>query len=137
MINRRQFLARLSGFPIMAAFPLPTTAAGLRRYQLTAAREEHPLGGLGKPVSPLLLYNGKSPGPKLTARKGETLEIDFQNRLDQPTTIHWHGIRNLNEMHGVISISYWFSSKNEDTPCVLLSITKVKLNPCCCFYRRY
>ena len=105
MINRRQFLTRLSGFPIIAAFPLPTIAAGLRRYQLTAAIVEHPIGGLGKPVSPLFLYNGKSPGPKLTARKGETLEIDFQNRLDQPTTIHWHGIRNLNEMDGVPDVT--------------------------------
>ena len=73
MINRRQFLARLSGIPIMAAFPLPTIAVGLRRYQLTAARVDHPLGGPGKPVSPLFLYNGELPGPKLTARKGETL----------------------------------------------------------------
>ena len=105
MINRRQFLTRLSGLPIMAAFPLPTIAAGLRRYQLIAARVEHPLGGVDKPVSPLFLYNGESPGPKLTARKGETLEIDFQNRLDQPTTIHWHGIRNLNEMDGVPDVT--------------------------------
>ena len=89
----------------MAAFPLPTIAAGLRRYQLTAARVEHPLGGPDKPVSPLLLYKWESPGPKLTARKGETLEIDFQNRLDQPTTIHWHGIRNLNEMDGVPDVT--------------------------------
>ena len=73
MINRRQFLTRLSGFPIIAAFPLPTIAAGLRRYQLTATLVEHPLGGPDKPVSPLMLYNGKSPGPKLTARKGETV----------------------------------------------------------------
>ncbi len=105
MINRRQFLTRLCGFPIIAAFPLPTKAEGLRRYQLTAALVEHPLGGPDKPVSPLWLYNGKSPGPKLTARKGETLEIDFQNRLDQPTTIHWHGIRNLNEMDGVPDVT--------------------------------
>ena len=53
MINRRQFLTRLSGLPIIAAFPVPTIAAGLRRYQLTAARVDHPIGGPGKPVSPL------------------------------------------------------------------------------------
>ena len=38
-------------------------------------------------------------------RKGETLEIDFHNKLDQPTTIHWHGIRNLNEMDGVPDVT--------------------------------
>ena len=105
MFNRRQFLERLSGFPILVAFPLPTIAAGLRRYRLTATLVEHPLGGPNKPVSPLLLYNGELPGPKLMARKGETLEIDFHNRLDQPTTIHWHGIRNVNEMDGVPDVT--------------------------------
>ena len=116
MLNRRNFLARLSGFPIMAAFPLPTMAAGSRRYQLTASLVEHPLGGPDKPVSPLFLYNGKSPGPKLTARKGETLEIDFQNRLDQPTTIHWHGIRNLNEMDGVPDVTQAVVEPGEQLP---------------------
>ena len=101
MINRRQFLSGLSGLPILVAFPLPSIAAGLRRYKITATLVEDRLGGPDKPVSPLFLYNGESPGPKLTVRKGETLEIDFHNKLDQPTTIHWHGIRNLNEMDGV------------------------------------
>ena len=35
------------------------------------------------------------------AAKGEVLEVEFHNNLQEPTTIHWHGIRNLNEMDGV------------------------------------
>ena len=27
--------------------------------------------------------------------------MNFLNLLDEPTTIHWHGIRNLNDMDGV------------------------------------
>ena len=48
-----------------------------------------------------MLYNGQT-GPVLSAHKGDVFpEVEFVNQLDQPTTIHWHGIRNLNEMDGV------------------------------------
>ena len=48
-----------------------------------------------------MLYNGQTPGPLLCAHKGDVFVVEFVNQLDQPTTIHWHGIRNLNEMDGV------------------------------------
>ena len=38
-------------------------------------------------------YNGQIPGPIIEARAGEPLEIRFTNRLPEPTTIHWHGLR--------------------------------------------
>ena len=85
--------------------PIASKAADIRRYELSATLVEHSFGGPDKPVSPLMLYNGKSPGPKLTARKGETLEVNFYNQLDQPTTIHWHGIRNINKMDGVPDVT--------------------------------
>ena len=119
MINRRQFLASLSGLPVLVAFPLHTIAAGTRRYELSASLAEYPLGGPDKPVSPLMLYNGKSPGPKLKARKGETLEINFNNQLDQPTTIHWHGIRNLNCL---FTLKDWVTCLHTKQPCVLLAL---------------
>ena len=101
VISRRRFISALSGLPVLTAWPLPSQAAGPVRYQLIAAPADYLLGGADKPVSSLMLYNGQTPGPALTARKGDELEVDFLNQLDQPTTIHWHGIRNLNEMDGV------------------------------------
>ena len=86
---------------MLAVMPLPSLAKGLVRYQLTAAPANHRFGGEDKPLSDLMLYNSQSPGPALTARKGDILEVEFVNQLGQPTTIHWHGIRNLNEMDGV------------------------------------
>ena len=86
---------------MLAVMPLPSLAKVLVRYQLTAAPATHRFGGEDKPLSDLMLYNGQSPGPALAARKGDILEVEFVNQLDQPTTIHWHGIRNLNEMDGV------------------------------------
>jgi bilirubin oxidase len=37
-------------------------------------------------------YNGTLPGPTLELREGDDVEILFRNRLDEPSTIHWHGL---------------------------------------------
>jgi len=41
----------------------------------------------------MLAYNGELPGPMLRVQQGDTIQINFKNNLDQPTTVHWHGIR--------------------------------------------
>ena len=46
-------------------------------------------------------YNGIVPGPVIHARKGQEISIEVFNQLDQPTSIHWHGIRIDNKMDGV------------------------------------
>jgi FtsP/CotA-like multicopper oxidase with cupredoxin domain len=44
--------------------------------------------------------NGQVPGPVLEAKQGVPLEIEFTNRLPEPTVIHWHGLRVPAEMDG-------------------------------------
>lgn len=39
--------------------------------------------------------------PILRARRGEAFKAQLINRLDEPTTIHWHGIRLPNDQDGV------------------------------------
>ncbi|OSQ37481.1 copper oxidase [Thalassospira mesophila] len=51
-------------------------------------------------------YNGSSPGPTLRFTKGETATIRVTNNLDQPTSIHWHGIILPYQMDGVPGISF-------------------------------
>ena len=86
---------------MMSAVPLPSMASGVRRYAITAAPTAQHLGPMDRPATDLWLYGGTSPGPMIEARRGEELEVEFLNNLDVPTTMHWHGIRNLNEMDGV------------------------------------
>lgn len=50
-------------------------------------------------------YNGTIPGPLIRVRQGASIQVDFENRIDQPTTIHWHGLRHDYRMDGVPGVS--------------------------------
>lgn len=45
-------------------------------------------------------YNGIVPGPIIRARVGDELIVHFTNRLQEPTTVHWHGLRIPDKMDG-------------------------------------
>lgn len=46
-------------------------------------------------------YNGSSPGPTIEAVEGDIVRIFVTNHLNEPTTVHWHGIILPNGMDGV------------------------------------
>jgi FtsP/CotA-like multicopper oxidase with cupredoxin domain len=52
-------------------------------------------------TSAILGFDGAFPAPIIRAKQGEPLRVEFHNKLDKATTIHWHGIRLPNEMDGV------------------------------------
>ena len=45
-------------------------------------------------------FNGQSPGPLLRVTQGSTFYVRFRNGIDQPATIHWHGVRLKNGFDG-------------------------------------
>ncbi|MEC7651911.1 MAG: multicopper oxidase family protein [Pseudomonadota bacterium] len=98
-MRRRDFLKTSAA--ALAVTPLPALGDAVRRYRIEAGTASVRLGEEGAAKTDLWLYNGTSPGPSITALRGEMLEVEFTNRLEVPTTMHWHGIRNLNEMDGV------------------------------------
>jgi hypothetical protein len=55
--------------------------------------------------TPVWSYNGQIPGPLIRGRVGTTLVIDFANRLKEPSSIHWHGLRIENAMDGVPGVT--------------------------------
>jgi FtsP/CotA-like multicopper oxidase with cupredoxin domain len=61
------------------------------RYRLEASEVEWEIGD-GRTVRGYG-FNGQVPGPVLEAKQGVPLEIEFTNRLPEPTVIHWHGLR--------------------------------------------
>jgi FtsP/CotA-like multicopper oxidase with cupredoxin domain len=50
-------------------------------------------------------YDGGLPGPLIRVPVGARLVVHFTNRLSEPTTVHWHGIRVPIEMDGVPDVS--------------------------------
>src|SRR6266511_2692976 len=45
-------------------------------------------------------FNGQYPGPLIEVAQGSEITVAFTNRLPQPTTVHWHGIRLANPDDG-------------------------------------
>lgn len=50
-------------------------------------------------------YSGSAPGPTIEVFEGDRVRILFENRLPEPTTVHWHGLEVPIEMDGVPMIS--------------------------------
>ncbi len=46
-------------------------------------------------------YNGQYPGPLIRAPQGSKVVVRVTNRIEGPTTVHWHGLRLENRFDGV------------------------------------
>lgn len=87
-----------------AVYPANVASTGqLREFELVAAPTSLPL--LDGQRLDVWAYNGVVPGPILRANRGDMVRVRFTNRLPQPTTIHWHGIRLPNAMDGVPGVT--------------------------------
>ncbi len=72
----------------------PLVPKGGREVVVDLEAAAHPwdIGGGHQPLHGWS-YNGVTPGPTIEARQGDTLVVRLTNQLDEPTTIHWHGLR--------------------------------------------
>lgn len=50
-------------------------------------------------------YNGSSPGPTIEAVEGDRIRILVTNKLNEPTTVHWHGLILPNGMDGIAGLT--------------------------------
>jgi len=50
--------------------------------------------------------NGQVPAPILRWREGDTVTLAVTNRLSEPSSIHWHGVRTPSAMDGVPGLSF-------------------------------
>ncbi len=105
-MRRRQViqagLLSAAGFAIAGVRPA-ASANGPRI--LTARAGRAPIHAGAAEGTAIWGYDGLSPGPLLRARQGETLNVRLANRLPQPTSIHWHGVRLPNAMDGVSGLT--------------------------------
>lgn len=101
-VSRRSVLLAGAGLALSRAIPpLPARAAQGGEYKLVAKPGRVALVGEGQPQTAVWAYDGKVPGPTLRLRQGEPARIIVENRLNEDTTVHCHGIRLPNAMDGV------------------------------------
>jgi len=101
-ITRRRFLAGTAGLTASTALP-PMAAAGAS-LRLRAAPGKINIVGSDYPDTEVWSY-GDVPGPEIRIKQGERLKVDVANGLEQPTTVHWHGLRLANAMDGVPDVT--------------------------------
>lgn len=56
---------------------------------------------LGGAERAMYAYAGSIPGPIIRVRQGSSVQVVLDNRIDQPTTLHSHGVRLRNAFDGV------------------------------------
>ncbi|MDE2793564.1 MAG: multicopper oxidase family protein [Gemmatimonadota bacterium] len=56
-------------------------------------------------MSAMYGYNGQYPGPLIRAAQGSTVVVRVTNRIEFPTTVHWHGLRLENRFDGVPGVT--------------------------------
>jgi suppressor of ftsI len=94
--------------PDVAPYLPPTTASPARPSEIVRLEDGDTLRLEAGLVRRTLLgrsytmyaFNGQYPGPLIEAKRGSEVTVAFINRLPQPTTVHWHGIRLANRDDG-------------------------------------
>ncbi len=50
-------------------------------------------------------FNGSAPGPTIQVNQGDHVRVIFENRLPEPTSLHWHGFEDIIQNDGMPGIS--------------------------------
>ena len=118
MASRRAFLQGAgvlgAGLGLQGLLPAWARAAGSQgrsvppalsgtEFDLTVARTPVVIEGR---VGEAVTVNGTVPAPLLRWREGDTVTLSVTNRLDETTSIHWHGILLPFQMDGVPGVSF-------------------------------
>ena len=82
----------------------PTRREGNRvEYDITIERT--PFEVAGKRATAITM-NGTVPGPLIRLQEGEEVILRYHNKLEDDTSIHWHGLLLPNQFDGVPKVNY-------------------------------
>lgn len=114
-LSRRRFVVGMAASGILANLPTWAKAALLKKtisrnqilsgteFDLTISETEVNITGALRKATTV---NGTLPAPTLHWREGDTVTIRVTNKLEEETSIHWHGILPPYQMDGVPGISF-------------------------------
>ena len=94
MRTHRLWMMALAGMMILSG----PAHARTSEYNLTIERQS--VNITGKPVEKITV-NGSIPAPTLRFTEGDDVVINVTNNMDEPSSIHWHGLILPGEMDGV------------------------------------
>ena len=109
-ITRRPFMQGAATAGALSLIPFPLRALAASAPVLSGTEFALEIGTV-----PLTLdgreatatgVNGQIPAPILRWREGDTVTLAVTNRLSQPSSIHWHGVRTPSPMDGVPGLSF-------------------------------
>src|SRR5262249_5620118 len=110
-IARRHFLqgAAAAGAFTLLPWPLRRALAALAPV-LSGTEFQLEIGAVPMDVTGRAItatgINGQIPAPILRWREGDTVTLAVTNRLSEPSSIHWHGVRTPSPMDGVPGLSF-------------------------------
>lgn len=104
----QRFAPPLAGAATDMASPAPLgeTAHGTHAAGIIDLEIDHLPFRVGARSGRAVAVNGSVPGPLLRLREGEEAVIRVSNRLDETSSIHWHGLILPPEMDGVPGVSF-------------------------------
>ncbi len=94
-------LAGLGVIPARAGTDIPVLSG--TKIDLTIA--DLPVNITGRPRIATVV-NNSLPAPILRLHEGDNVTLNVTNRLSEPTSIHWHGLRLPNDMDGVPGLTF-------------------------------
>ncbi len=106
-VSRRSVVMAGISFSLAASMPVRSLLAAPKKaeFLLRAEPTRVALAGKAHPETTVWSYNGQVPGPEIRVRQGERLKFVVENRLNEETTVHSHGLRMPNVMDGVPNIT--------------------------------
>lgn len=114
LMCRRQFMRTAAAAALWQLSPAyasqndTPTLTGLPRSadgSLHLTIDHHPFR-VGQRVGQAIAVNGSIPGPLLRLREGQDAVIQVDNRLNEVSSIHWHGFIIPPDMDGVPGVSF-------------------------------
>jgi CopA family copper-resistance protein len=109
-LTRRRFMQGAAAAGALSLIPFPVRALAAPAAVLSGTEFALEIGTV-----PLTLagrqatatgVNGQIPAPVLRWREGDTVTLAVTNRLSEPSSIHWHGVRTPSPMDGVPGLSF-------------------------------
>lgn len=105
LLSRRLFLGQMLAsvvvLPARGETPTPQND-----FRILEAREgKQQLRPAPAAPSAIWGFDGQVPGPLLRFKKGEEVKIRLVNKLPQPISLNWHGVRIANPMDGVAGLT--------------------------------